>query len=262
MKKVISKDGTPIVYDQIGNGFPLILVDGALCSRAFGPMPKLAKLLADNFTVINYDRRGRNESGDNKPYAPEREVEDIEALINAVSGSAFVFGISSGAALSIAAAARGLNIPKLALYEPPFMVDDEGHHPPADSEGQLKTLIAENRRGDAVKFFMKDMIGLPGIFIFIMKLTPIWSKLKGVAHTLPYDAAVMGDYSLPEKKAASVKISTLISGGDKSQASLQHAVKKLSEVMPNSRLQMLKGQTHNVSEKVLAPVLIEFFKNK
>lgn len=262
MKKVVSKDGTSIAYDQIGSGFPLILVDGALCSRAFGPMPKLAKLLADNFTVINYDRRGRNESGDNKPYAPEREIEDIEALINAVGGSAFVFGISSGAALAIASAAQDLNIPKLALYEPPFMVDNEGHHPPADSEDQLKTMIAENHRGDAVKFFMKDMVGLPGIFIFIMKLMPVWPKLKGVAHTLPYDAAVMGDYSLPEKKAASVKIPTLISGGDKSQVSLQHAVKKLSEIMPNSRLQILKGQTHNVSEKVLAPILIEFFNSK
>lgn len=262
MKNVISKDGTSIAYDQIGSGFPLILVDGALCSRAFGPMPKLAKLLADNFTVINYDRRGRNESGDNKPYAPEREIEDIEALINAVGGSAFVAGISSGAALTIASAAHGLNIPKIALYEPPFMVDDGGHHPPADSEGQLKTMIAENRRGDAVKFFMKDMVGLPGIFTFIMKLTPIWPKLKGVAHTLPYDAAVMGDFSLPEKKAASVKTPTLISGGDKSQVSLQHAVKRLAEVMPNSQLQILKGQTHNVSEKVLAPVLIEFFTRK
>jgi pimeloyl-ACP methyl ester carboxylesterase len=122
-------------------------------------------------------------------------------------------------------------------------------------------MIAENRRGDAVRFFMKDMIGLPGIFILIMKLTPVWSKLKGVAHTLPFDAAVMGDYSLPEKKAASIRIPTLISGGDKSQISLQHAVKKLSEIMPNSRLQILKGQTHNVSEKVLAPVLAEFFKS-
>jgi pimeloyl-ACP methyl ester carboxylesterase len=195
----------PIAYDLIGSGFPLILVDGALCSRAFGPVPKLAKLLAANLTVIHYDRRGRNESGDNQPYAPEREIEDIQVLINAVGGSAFVAGISSGAALAIASAAEGLNIPKLALYEPLLMVDDRGHHPPADSLVRLQTMIAENRRGDAVKFFMKGMVGLPGIFTLIMKPTPIWSKLKSVAHTLPYDTAVMGDYSLPEKKAASVK---------------------------------------------------------
>lgn len=259
MKKVTSKDGTTIAYNQSGSGFPLILVDGALCSRDFGPMPKLAALLASNFTVINYDRRGRNDSGDTQPYAVEREIEDIEALINAAGGSAFLFGISSGAGLALAAATSGLNIPKLALYEPPFMVDDEGHHPPTDSLEQLKTMIAENRRADAVKFFMKDMIGLPAIGIFIMKLLPIWKKLKNVAHTLPYDVAVMGDYSLPVKKATSVKIPTLISGGDKSQVTLQHAVKRLAEVMPNNQLQILKGQTHNVSAKVIAPVLADFF---
>jgi pimeloyl-ACP methyl ester carboxylesterase len=260
MAKVISKDGTQIAYDKSGSGFPLILVDGALCSRDFGPMPKLAKLLAENFTVINYDRRGRNESGDTKPYAVEREIEDLEALINGAGGSAFVVGFSSGAGLALSAAASGLNITKLALYEPPFMVDDEGHHPPTDSLEQLKTMIAADRRADAVKFFMKDMVGLPGIAIFMMKLMPIFKKLKAVAHTLPYDTAIMGDYSLPEKKAASVKIPTLIAGGEKSPVTLRHAVKKLSEVMPYNKLQILKGQTHNVSTKVIAPVLTAFFK--
>ncbi|MDB5143565.1 MAG: alpha/beta hydrolase [Mucilaginibacter sp.] len=260
MKTVTSKDGTIIAYDQSGSGFPVILIDGALCSRDFGPMPKLAKLLAENFTVINYDRRGRNESGDTKPYAVEREIEDIEALINGAGGSAFVVGFSSGAGLALSAAASGLNITKLALYEPPFMVDDEGHHPLADSLEQLKTMIAADRRADAIKFFMKDMVGLAGIAIFMMKLMPIFKKLKAVAHTLPYDTAIMGDYSLPEKKAASVKIPTLIAGGEKSPVTLRHAVKKLSEVMPYNKLQILKGQTHNVSTKVIAPVLTEFFK--
>lgn len=262
MKKVISRDGTAIAYDKSGNGPLVILVDGALCSRAFGPMPKLAKIMKENFTVITYDRRGRNESSDTKPYAADCEIEDIEALIDDNGGSAFVVGFSSGAALALSAAACGLNIPKLALYEPPFMVDDEGHHPPSDSLKQLQNMIEENRRGDAVKFFMKDMVGLPGIFTLIMKCTPVWSKLKSVAHTLPYDTAVMGDYSLPEKKAASVKTPALISGGDKSPVTLQHAVKRLSEVMPNNELQMLKGQTHNVSVKVIAPVLTEFFQRK
>jgi len=223
-------------------------------------MPKLAQLLNADFTVITYDRRGRNESSDTQPYTAEREIEDIEALINDNGGSAFVTGFSSGAALALAAAAKGLNITKLALYEPPFMVDDEGHHPPADAQRQLQNLIAENRRGDAVQFFMKDMVGVPGIIVFIMKIMPVWSKLKGVAHTLPYDAAVMGDFSLPDKKASSVKIPTLISGGDKSPVTLQHAVKKLAEIMPYNELRMLKGQTHNVAGKAIAPVLTEFFK--
>ena len=259
--EAISKDGTRITYDKSGSGPLLILVDGALCSRAFGPMPKLAQLLTGNFTVITYDRRGRNESSDTQPYAVEREIEDLEALISANGGSAFVTGFSSGAALALAAAAHGLNITKLALYEPPFMVD-AGHQPPADSLKQLQTMIAENRRGDAVKFFMKDMVGAPGIMVFIMKLTPVWSKLKNVAHTLPYDVTILGDFSLPRARAASVKTPTLISGGDKSPASMQQAVKKLSEVMPNSQLKMLKGQTHNVAAKAIAPELIEFFEAK
>ena len=259
--EAISKDGTRIAYEKSGNGPLLILVDGALCSRAFGPMPKLAQLLTGNFTVITYDRRGRNESTDTQPYAAEREIEDIEALINENGGSAFVTGFSSGAALSLAAAAHGLNITKLALYEPPFMVDKD-QQPPADSLQQLQAMIAEDRRGDAVKFFLKDMVGVPAIVVFIMKLTPVWGKLKSVAHTLPYDVAVLGDFSLPAKKAASVSIPTLISGGDKSQPTLQQAVKKLSEVMPNSELKMLKGQTHNVRGKAIAPVLIEFFERK
>src|SRR5579862_8710988 len=133
MKTVTSKDGTKIVYDQTGSGEAVILVDGALCSRDFGPMPGLAKLLAPHFTVFNYDRRGRNESGDTQPYAPEREIEDIDALIQAAGGSAFIAGISSGAALALAATASGLNIKKLALYEAPFMVDKSGHKPPPDS---------------------------------------------------------------------------------------------------------------------------------
>jgi pimeloyl-ACP methyl ester carboxylesterase len=261
MKKVTSKDGTVIAYDQFGSGLPVILIDGALCSRDFGPMPKLAQLLAKNFTVINYDRRGRNESGDTKPYAMEREIEDIEALINKAGGPAFVVGISSGAALALAAATSGLNIAKLALYEPPFIVDDEGHHPPADSLERLKTMIAADRRADAVKFFMKDMIGLPSIGIFIMQIMPIFKKLKRAAHTLPYDITIMGDFSLPATKAASVKIPTLIAGGDKSQVTLQHAIKKLAEVMPDNTLQILKGQTHNVSPKVIAPVLTGFFNS-
>jgi pimeloyl-ACP methyl ester carboxylesterase len=259
MKTVTSKDGTSIAYDQQGRGEPVILIDGALCSRAFGPMPELAKLLAPHFTVINYDRRGRNESGDTKPYSPEREVEDIEALINEAGGSAFVAGISSGAALGLSAAAAGLNIKKLALYEAPFMVDKTGHQPPPDAEAQLKAMIASGRRGDAVKFFLKDMVGVPPFVVFMMRIMPVFSKLKAVAHTIPYDAAVMGDFSLPEERAASVKIPTLVGGGEKSPASMQNAVKKLAETIPGSELKMFKGQTHNISVKVLAPALIEFF---
>lgn len=150
MATVISKDGTRIAYEKLGSGFPIILVDGALCSRVFGPMPKLAPLLAEHFTVFMYDRRGRNESGDTKPYAPEREVEDIDALIKEAGGSAHVFGISSGAGLALRTATSGLNIPKLAMYEPPFQVPDEKNGAPKDMLQQMRQMMAEDRRADTV----------------------------------------------------------------------------------------------------------------
>lgn len=260
MKTTTSKDGTRIAYDQRGSGQAIVLVDGALCSSAFGPMPSLVKLLEPHFTVFNYDRRGRNESGDTPPFAPEREIEDLDAVIQAAGGSAFVAGISSGAALALAGTAAGLNIKKLAMYEAPFMVDKTGHKPPKDSADQLTRMIAEGRRGDAVKFFMRDMVNVPGIAVFIMSIMPIFKKLKAVAHTLPYDAATMGDFSLPTQKAARVKVPALVGGGEKSPASMQNAVKQTAAAIPGSELKMFPGQTHNISMKALAPVLIEFFK--
>src|SRR6266404_2018597 len=259
MSTVLSKDGTAIVFDKLGSGEPVILVDGALCSRSFGPLPKLAPLLAPHFTVFHYDRRGRNESGDTPPYAVERELEDIEALIAQAGGSASVFGISSGAALSLAAAARGAKIKKLALYEPPFVAVSSARTVPPDSEARLSQLIAAGRRGDAVKFFLVDMVGMPAIFAYIMRVLPVWPKLKAVAHTLPYDAAVLGDFSLPKERAASVAVPTLAIGGEKSPVELRSAVSAVAGTVPRAKLRMLKGQTHNVSVKVLAPVLVEFF---
>lgn len=260
MKKAASKDGTTIAFEEMGEGEPIILVDGALCSRSFGPMPKLAPLLAQHFTVFMYDRRGRGASTDAASYAPEREVEDIEALITVAGGSAYVYGVSSGAALAIRAAANGARISKLGLYEPPFMVDANGHRPPADHEAQLKTLIASGRRSEAVKYFMTKMVGAPSIVAAFMSLLPMWSKLKAVAHTLPYDAAVMGDFSFPTARIASVKIPTLIMGGSKSQVVLQKAVQAVAQTLPHGTLRVLKGQTHNVKAEVLAPVLVGYFR--
>jgi|SRR6266850_2797121 len=177
MQRVISQDGTAIAYDKLGQGSPIILVDGAFCSRSFGPMPKLAPLLAPHFTVFAYDRRGRGDSGDTKPYAVEREVEDIAALINKAGGSASVFGMSSGAALALRAGASGLNIHKPALYEPPCMVDTSGHTPPADHQAQLTRLIAAGRRGDAVKFFLTKVMDTPAMFFYIMRCMPRWPKM-------------------------------------------------------------------------------------
>src|SRR5229473_6010118 len=183
MKKILSTDGTPIAFDQTGKGPAIILVDGALCYRASGPTGPLAALLAPHFTVFTYDRRGRGDSGDMAPYSVEREVEDIEALLKEGGGSAFVFGISSGAALALEAANRGLAIIQLALYEAPFIVDDSRPPIPNDFPARLDELISSKRRGDAVRLFMK-LVGVPGIFILLMRFMPAWSKLTAVAHTI------------------------------------------------------------------------------
>src|SRR2546426_7946181 len=204
METTVSKDGTRIAYERAGTGPPVILVDGAFCSRSFGPMPKLAPLLARSFTVFMYDRRGRGDSGDTAPYAVEREIDDLDALIREAGGSAFVYAMSSGAALALEAAASRLSIKKLALYEAPFMVGTPAHVPPGDPQSQLVRLIAEGRRGDAVKYYMKDIMGMPALLVMLFRVLPMWSKLKAVAPSLPYDSAIMGDFSLPTRRRAAL----------------------------------------------------------
>lgn len=259
---VTSKDGTAIGFSVAGNGPALILVDGAMCYRGFGPMKDLAALLTANFTVYTYDRRGRGESGDTKPYAVEREVEDIDALINHAGGEAHVFGISSGAALALEAANRGLAIKRLVLYEAPFIVDDTRTPIPDDYLAQLNALLAADRRGDAIKLFMK-LVGVPPIFIALMGLMPAWKKLKTVAPTLPYDTAIVQDYQrgkpLPAGSWGSVSQPTLVVEGGKSPAWMRNAQRELADVLPNANLRTLEGQTHMVKAAKLAPVVQEFF---
>src|SRR5215212_685304 len=172
MKTATSRDGTHIAYDELGGGPPLILVGGAYNTRTFGPNGGLAPLLAERFTVINYDRRGRGDSTDTPPYAVEREIEDIESLIEEVGGSAHVFGISSGAALALEAANRSLAIEKLALYEAPFIVDDSRAPVPDDYLQRLEGLVASDRRGDAIRLFMRQGVGLPAVFVAMMRIMP------------------------------------------------------------------------------------------
>lgn len=262
MQKVQSRDGTPIAFDQAGNGPPVILVDGALCHRAFGPAAPLAALLAENFTVFTYDRRGRGDSGNGATYAVEREIEDIDALIAQAGGSAFVYGISSGAALALEAANHGLAIKKLALYEAPFVVDDTKEPISADYLPRLKAAVAANRRGDAVKMFMK-FVGVPAPVIFVMRLMPAWSKLKAVAHTLPYDVGITAEHQkgkpLPAGRWAATKVPTLVADGGKSPAWMRNAMKSLASVLPNAKYRTVEGQTHMLSAKAIAPVLVDFF---
>lgn len=258
MSQVRSKDGTAIAYERSGSGPALILVDGALCSRAFGPSPKLAPLLARHFTVYAYDRRGRGQSGDTPPYSPAREVDDIAALIGEAGGSAFLLGLSSGGALALEAAASGLGIGKLVAYEPPY-VDDDGQRGGASHAGALTRLLASGNRGGAVKYFMKDMVGAPAPMVVLMRLMPwIWRKLKAVAHTLPYDAAVMTDFRIPRARFASIATPSLVMNGSKTDPRLKDAARAIAEATPAAQHRELAGQTHNVNPEVLAPAVVEF----
>lgn len=258
MTQVISKDGTPIAYEKLGAGPALILVDGALCSRRFGPMPKLAPLLAKRFTVFVYDRRGRGDSGDTRPYAKEREIEDLDALIQTAGGSAFVVGLSSGGALALEAAASGLNIQKLVAYEPPYVAPHDA--PQSQHEAQLERFLAEGRRGHAVKYFMRDMVGAPGFMVVMMQLMRgVWKKLEAVAHTLPYDARIMGDFRVPKTRLASIQVPSLVMYGGKTDAKLKVAAEAIADIVPGARRRTLDGQTHNVNPKVLTPAVVEYF---
>lgn len=260
MEIAISKDGTRIAYNKTGSGPTVILVDGAFCSKDFGPMAKIAPLLSQSFTVITYDRRARGESGDTKPYAIEREIEDINALINIAGGTACLFGISSGAILAIRTVAAGLNVKKLAVLEPPF-VGNKGNKRPANAFQQLSQMILENRRGDAVKFYLTKVIGVPAIIPFILRLTPNWPKMKAIAGSLPYDAAVCGDFNVPLQLVAKITIPTIAIDSIKSPDILRNAVEALAKVLPNGHRVSLKGKMHDVPAKILVPALTDFYNS-
>jgi pimeloyl-ACP methyl ester carboxylesterase len=260
MRIVFSKEGTPIAFDQSGQGPALILVAGALTTRA--DWSSLAARLAPHFSVFAYDRRGRGESGDTAPYAVEREVEDIQALITEAGGSAFVFGHSSGAALALeAAVSLGEKVKKLAMYEAPY--NDESEAKPAWRAyiHHLTEALAANRRGDAVALFMQ-YVGMPAEQIEAMRQAPSWPLLEAIAPTLAYDhTALLGqDRSVPIERAALVRVPTLIMNGGMSYPFMYETARALSQAMPHAQLRTLEGQDHGPADDVLAPVLVEFFK--
>jgi pimeloyl-ACP methyl ester carboxylesterase len=256
---VISKDGTKIAYDREGNGPAIILVGGAFQHRAIDQRTKeLSNLLSQHFTVYHYDRRGRGDSGDTKPYSVDKEVEDIEALIKEAGGSASLFGMSSGGALALTAAKHGLRINKLALYEIPFHSGDSNSLQASQNyTKQLHALLAEGRRGDAAAFALTTW-GLPKEAIAGMRQSPVWSLFESVAPTLSYDDAVMGDGSVPVDIIKSVRQQTLVLDGGASPAFMQNAA-TIAKDLSHAQHRTLAGQTHDVDPKVLAPVLIEFF---
>lgn len=263
MGMVTSKDGTQIAYEKHGAGPALILVDGAVCYRSFGPMPHLSELLEPNFTVYTYDRRGRGQSGNSKPFALEREVEDLDALIEEAGGSAFVYGISSGACLVLEAALRlGSRIKKFALYEPPYNSEENALQSWKNYRKELDSLLAAGRRGDAVALFMR-FVGTPEEAIEGMRHAPNWAMFEAIAPTLAYDAAAMGeDRKAPLKRAAGVRVPALLMDGGENLAYMpfMHATaESLAQAIPHARQRTLDGQTHDVKAEVLAPALVEFF---
>jgi pimeloyl-ACP methyl ester carboxylesterase len=262
---VTSKDGTQIAFDLYGEGPAVILVGGALSVRASSiPMfRELVDLLSDRVTVYNYDRRGRGDSGDTPPYAVRREVEDIKALVDHAGGPAYLYGLSSGAALALEA---GNQLPgkvkKLALYEPPFIVDDSWPPLPEDYIERLDKMIAEGRRGDAVALFMK-VVGVPEEYIPMMRQDPSWAEMEAVAHTLAYDGAILKDNAsgkpLEPHQWDSATMPTLVIVGGESEPFFRTGAQALVDLLPNAKLYVLEGQAHDVSSEALAPVLAEFF---
>jgi pimeloyl-ACP methyl ester carboxylesterase len=259
---VISADGTPIAFTRVGRGPAVILVDGALCHREFGPMGKVGAELKDRFTVYTYDRRGRGHSGDAPSYDPAREIEDLAALIEEAGGRVHVCGVSSGAALSLEAARRGLPIDRLALYEAPFIVDASRAPVPEDYVAKQLQAIAVGKPGDAVGRFMR-IVGAPAVMVAVMRFMPVWSKLKKVAHTLPYDAAFTDEFQkgkpLPAGRWASVSVPTAVIDGGKSPAWMRNANAAVASAIPGSTYRTLPGQTHMVKADVLASALTQYF---
>jgi pimeloyl-ACP methyl ester carboxylesterase len=225
-----SADGTTLAFDLDGTGPPIILVGGAFNTRS--TTAPLAAALSDRFTTLNFDRRGRGESGDTPPYAVEREIEDIDALIRAAGGSAAVFGYSSGATLGLKAAASGSDISKLVVYDAPFAVDASHPRLPAGFADELVRLVEAGHRGDAVELYQRVAVGLPDEFITRMRQAPFRPALEAIAHTLSYDARVVGDLTLPTDLISSISTPTLVVDGEASPPIMRAAAEALVETLP------------------------------
>jgi pimeloyl-ACP methyl ester carboxylesterase len=257
LQTVTSKDGTKIALDVQGSGPAVVLVSGGSVDR--GSNAGLADALKADFTVYNYDRRGRGDSGDTLPYAVEREIEDVEAVIGIAGGHAHLYGSSSGAGLALEAAAAGAAVDRLVLWEPPYNLDPAGR-PPADSVEQLDRMVAEGRRGDAATFFMVEMVRLPADFAAFARTQPWWPAQEALAHTLAYDARVMGDYSVPVATAARVPVPTLILTGGASFPFFRPTAEALVAAMPDARTALLEDQGHDVDATVLGAAMAEFLR--
>jgi pimeloyl-ACP methyl ester carboxylesterase len=257
----ISKDGTAIAYEKSGQGSTIILVNGALAHRNLFGEGALATLLAKNFTVIFYDRRGRGESGDTKPYTVEREIEDIEALIDEGGGSAYLHGSSGGGALALLAAEKlgPDKVKKLALYEVPYASDTKKEY--IKEKYKVNELVANGKPGEAVTFFFERR-GMPPDKIEGMKKSPEWNELVRTGPTLVYDFEVLGDGTIPADVAKKISIPTLVMDGEKSFDFVHTTADSVAKNIPGAARKTIKDQTHDLSPEAVAPVLLEFFGSR
>jgi hypothetical protein len=252
---VVSHDGTTIALDRAGDGPPAVLINAGPTDRKVNA--PLVGLLAPRLTVLNYDRRGRGDSGDTAPYAVDREYEDLEAVIDAAGGSASLFGNSGGGILALEAAGRGLAVTRIAVWEPPYIIDGSRPPVPADYRRQLADLLAAGRQGDMVELFLTQAAGIPAPFVASIRQSPFWASQEAVAHALVYDADIVGDFSLPAARLAAVKAPTLVVDGGQTPW-LSTSADAVADALPDARRRTLEGQPHNVDAAALAPVLAEF----
>jgi pimeloyl-ACP methyl ester carboxylesterase len=267
MSTVQSKDGTTISFDAQGDGQPLIIIDGATAYRAINPTnAELAQQLSDRFRVYTYDRRGRGESTDTSPYAIEREIEDVAALIADAGAPAVVFGWSSGAVLALDTAAAGLPITHLALFEPPFVVDDGRPPLPTDYVQQLDAAVAAGRPGDAVELFMTAAVGIPADDVAGLRQSPFWPTLEALAPTIAYDGRIMGSTmsgsSLPGDRWAAVTVPVLFMHGNDTMPFLISAAQAAATHLPTATLQAVPGEQHSAAADVLAPEIRQFVRGR
>ena len=253
---VTSADGTRLAVDVLGAGPPLIMAAGAFCTRA--ATAPLAEALQDRFTVYNYDRRGRGDSGDTAPYSVDREIEDIAALVSEAGGSAALFGHSSGGTLALRAAAAGVSVNALVVYEAPFLVDGSRAPLAADLPARLMALVADGHRGEAVELYQTEGIGIPAAVVEQMRDAPFRPALEAIAHTLAYDALVVGDLTLPVALLESISVPVLSITGDQSPPMLQTAAAAVVAAVPRGELRVLAGESHDVRPAVTAPVVAAF----
>jgi pimeloyl-ACP methyl ester carboxylesterase len=247
-----SADGTEIAFSSAGGGPALVMVDPALGFSGFDNIGGLASLLAEDFAVHRYDRRGRGSSGDNGGPAIEREVEDLAAVIAAAGGSAHLYGYSSGGLLALHAAARGVDVERMVLFEPPVREEDE---PPAiEFTEEIARLVRGGRRGDAVEHFLTS-IGVPEEVVAQM---PVDAVLAPIAHTLVYDCEISNatDFGL----LRSIATPTLVIDSAGSSEDLTGGVAAIADALPNGTRRSLAGEWHGVADEELAPAVAEFLR--